>query len=77
MAKMLNKNGELLRIDPKDSKKIEYSTNSGNNWYNRYSGSSSTGAFEDLTDNGNEILGSTSEGLFYSTNKGSNWYKRN
>jgi len=76
MSTMIKLGNELLRISPKDSQKLEYSTNNGNNWYTRYSGSSSTGNFQDLTDSGKEILGTTSKGLYYSTNKGNNWYKR-
>jgi hypothetical protein len=76
MAQMLNRGNELIRIDPKNSTKLEYSTNSGRNWYNRYSGNSSVGDFQDLTENGKEILATTSKGLFYTTNEGKNWYKR-
>jgi len=76
MSQMLNLGKELLRISPKDSQKLEYSTNNGSSWYTRYSGSSSTGNFTDLTDASKEILGTTSKGLFYSTNKGNSWYKR-
>jgi hypothetical protein len=77
MSTMLNLGKELLRISPKDSQKLEYSTNNGSSWNTRYSGSSSTGNFSDLTDAGKEILGTTSRGLYYSTNKGSSWNKRN
>jgi hypothetical protein len=73
---MIKLGNELLRINSKDSQKLEYSTNNGSSWYPRYSGSSSTGNFQDLTDSGKEILGTTSRGLYYSTNKGSSWYKR-
>jgi hypothetical protein len=41
----------------------------------RYSGSS-CGDFEDLTDNGKEILATTSKGIYYSTNDGRSWFKR-
>jgi hypothetical protein len=73
---MLNFGKELLRISPKDAGKLEYSTNGGSSWNTRYFGSSSTGKFSDLTDNGKEILGSTDKGLYYSTNNGSSWNKR-
>jgi hypothetical protein len=76
MSLMLNRGSELLRIDPKDPNKLEYSTDSGRNWYNRYSGSSSQGTFQDLTENGSEILGIRTQGLFYSTDNGRNWSKR-
>ena len=76
MGSMINFGKELLRISPKDAQKLEYSTNNGSTWSTRYSGSSNTGNFSDLTDNGKEILGTTSKGLYYSTNKGSTWSKR-
>lgn len=76
MSQMINLGKELIRINPKDAQKIEYSTNDGRSWNNRYSGSSSVGGFEDLTDNGKEILATTSKGLFYSTNDGRSWNKR-
>ena len=62
MPIMINRGKEMLRISPKDSKKIEYSTNQGRSWIVRYSGSSSTGAFSDLMDAGKEILGTTDKG---------------
>lgn len=77
MSTMINRGKELIRISPKDSKKLEYSTNSGRFWSTRYSGSSATAEFQDLTDNGKEILGITSKGLFYSTSEGRTWSKRN
>ena len=70
MPIMINRGKEMLRISPKDSKKIEYS------WIVRYSGSSNTGAFSDLMDAGKEILGTTDKGLFYSTNDGRSWICR-
>lgn len=45
---MINRGKEMLRISPKDSKKIEYSTNQGRTWIVRYSGSSNTGALQRL-----------------------------
>ena len=59
MPIMINRGKEMLRISPKDSKKIEYSANQGRSWIVRYSGSSNTGAFSDLMDAGKEILGTT------------------
>ena len=73
---MINRGKEMLRISPKDSKKIEYSANQGRSWIVRYSGSSNTGAFSDLMDAGKEILGTTDKGLFYSTNDGRSWICR-
>jgi hypothetical protein len=73
---MINLGKELLQICSKDAKKLEYSTNDGRSWNIRFSGSSSVGEFLELTDNGDEILGTTEKGLFYSTNDGRSWYRR-
>lgn len=75
MSQMINRGKELIRISPKDPNKLEYSTNDGRNWMSRFSGGT-PGRFEDLTDNGKEILATTSKGLYYSTNDGRNWMKR-
>lgn len=75
MSQMINRGNELIRICPNNENKVEYSTNGGRSWISRYSGSS-CGEFEDLTDNGNEILATTSKGLYYSTNEGRSWIKR-
>ena len=75
MSQMINRGKELIRISPKDPNKLEYSTNDGRSWMTRYSGST-PGRFEDLTDNGKEILATTSKGLYYSTNDGRSWMKR-
>lgn len=72
---MIIKDGEMIRISPKDSKKLEYSTTNGRNWSTRFSGSS-FGEFQDLNENGKEILAVTSKGLYYSTTKGRSWSKR-
>lgn len=74
---MIDWDKDLLRISPKDSRKLEYSNNDGRSWHTRYNGLSSTGEFEDLKENGREILAATSKGLFYSTNGGRSWHKRN
>ena len=75
MSQLIKKGKELIRINPGNANKIEYSTNDGRSWNTRYSGTSS-GNFSDLTDNGKEILGTTSKGLYYSTNDGRSWNKR-
>ena len=75
MAQMFYSGGELIRINPGNRNKIEYSINDGRSWILRYN-SSACGDFNDLTDNGKEILGMTSKGLYYSTNEGRNWIKR-
>jgi len=75
MGQMINRGKEMIRISPKQANKIVYSTNDGRSWMTRYSGSS-CGDFSDLVDNGKEILGTTSKGLYYSTNDGRSWMKR-
>jgi hypothetical protein len=75
MSQMINRNGELIRINPKKNNQIEYSTTNGRSWHTRYS-SSSSGDFQDLIDNGKEILANTTKGLFYSTTDGMSWHKR-
>lgn len=76
MPTIINRGKEMLRISPKDSKRIEFSTNQGRSWIVRYGGSSSTGAFSDLMDAGKEILGTTDKGLYFSTNEGRSWIIR-
>lgn len=66
---------EIVRINPKNPARLEVSTNDGRSWTTRYSGTS-CGDFQDLTDNGKEILATTSKGLFYSRNDGRSWSKR-
>lgn len=75
MGQMINRGKELIRINPTNKQKLEYSTTSGRSWNTRFSGSS-IGEFNDLTDNGKEILATTSKGLYYSTTDGRSWNKR-
>ena len=76
MPQMINYGGELIRISPKDNKRLEYSHNNGLTWSSRCSGSSNYGKFMDLIDNGKEMLATTEKGLFFSTNKGLTWSVR-
>lgn len=76
MSTMISYEKELIRISPKDAKKIEVSTNDGRTWNSRYGGSSIQGNFQDLTDNGKEILATSEKGLFVSKNAGRTWNKR-
>ncbi|MDO4930298.1 MAG: hypothetical protein Q4E59_04090 [Bacteroidales bacterium] len=75
MSQMIKRGKELIRISPKDTKKIEYSNNEGRSWYTRYT-STYNFNFLELTDNGKEILAQTTKGLYYSNNEGRTWYKR-
>jgi len=72
---MITKGDELIRICPKKSTTIEYSTTSGRSWHTR-SSSTSYGEFFDLTDAGKELLANTSKGLHYSTTNGRSWHRR-
>lgn len=47
---MINRGKKLLRISPKDQKKLEYSTNGVRVWNPRYAGNSGVGEFRDLMD---------------------------
>ena len=76
MPTMINRGKELIRINPSNTMKLEYSTNAGRTWITRYPGNNSIGQFSDLMDNGKEILSTTSKGLFYSTNEGRTWILR-
>ena len=76
MPIMIKRDKEMIRISPKDSKKIEYSTNQGRSWILRYCGSVNQGSFIDLMDAGKEIIGTTDRGLYYSTNEGRSWILR-
>jgi len=76
MPTMINRGKELIRICPKNSKKLEYSTNDGRTWVTRCVASGAVGEFEDLVDNGDELLATTNKGLFYSRTEGKTWIIR-
>lgn len=76
MAQMIVYEGNLIRINPKDSYKLEISRNDGRNWSHHCTVTNSVGEFQDLTDNGKEILANTTRGLYVSKNGGKNWSKR-
>lgn len=76
MGQMIQHQKELIRINTSKNS-IEYSANNGVSWYNRANATPTIGIMQDLSDNGKEILLTTSKGLFYSINKGISWYKRN
>ncbi len=75
MPVMIIRGKELIRINPKNCSKLEFSTNEGRSWNTPYSGSS-YGNFSDLSDIGKEMLGITSKGLYFSRNDGRSWNKR-
>lgn len=76
MSTMINLGKEMLRICPKDSKKLDYSINQGRTWLIRYNGNSSVGNFSDLMECGKELLDTTDRGLYYSINQGRTWLSR-
>lgn len=75
MGQMIQRGNELIRINPSNKQKLEFSTSGGRAWSTRFS-SSSCGDFTDLVDNGKEILAQTTKGLYYSTSEGRAWNKR-
>lgn len=76
MPMMINYAGEMIRISPKDNRQLEYSKNEGSTWNMRSSTNSSSGAFLDLMDIGDELLATCENGLFYSKNRGRTWNLR-
>lgn len=75
MGTLIQHSNELLRISPKDARKIEYSTTNGRSWSTRFSGGS-MGKFLDLIETPKELLATTEKGLYYSTTHGRSWSKR-
>lgn len=76
MSQIITRSNELIRISPTSKAKIEYSITNGKSWLMRYNNIGITGEFIDLTDNGREIIATTSKGLYYSTTEGRSWNKR-
>ena len=74
MAQVISIRTALLRINPTNNKKIEYSNN-GKYWTTHYTGST-YGEFYDLLLFGSEIFAVTSKGLYVSKNEGRNWSPR-
>ena len=75
MPSMLIFEKEMIRINPKNTTRLEVSTTQGRSWTTRYSGTS-CGNINDLADSGKEILATISNGLFVSRNQGRSWTKR-
>lgn len=75
MAQMINYGSEMLRIDPTNDNRIQYSTNDGRSWNTRCS-SSSYGDFKDLVVYGSDIFAIMSKGVYCSTNEGRTWNVR-
>lgn len=77
MSQIIKRGRELIRISSNNKQKLESSTNDGRAWATCFHGGSSYGEFEDLLDNGKEMLATTSKGLLVSTNGGRSWIRRN
>ena len=86
MAQMIQRGSELLRINTQKND-IEYSKDGGRTWHRRYTGSnagtyhsrytgSSYGSFIQLASDGQNILATTSKGLYYSKDSGRTWHRR-
>ena len=76
MSQMIKYGRELIRIKPKDNRRLEYSKDNGSTFCVRCSGCSDYGNFIELMDNGPEILAITDVGLYYSKDCGRTWYLR-
>ncbi len=76
MPQMIKWKNELIRINPTSAKKLEYSTDTGRTWLPRYHGNQYDFEFQDLIDNGNEILATTTMGLFFSNCGGVSWIRK-
>lgn len=75
MSQMIERGKELIRINPKEKTRLEYSTCNGRSWNTRYMGGY-CGEFIDLIDNGTELLAMTSKGTYYSRSDGKSWNKK-
>ena len=75
MGLVIAHSGMLLKINT-EKNCIEYSKNDGRSWHFQGSINREFGLFQDLSSNGNEILGITSKGTCYSKNDGKSWHKR-
>lgn len=74
MPQLVTYGSELLRISAQKNS-IEYSSNGGRTWLNRFC-MSSVGTFRDLLVMGTEVFAATSKGLYWSRNSGATWTMR-
>ena len=74
MAQMIQRGKEWIRINTIKNA-IESSKDGGRSWHIRFA-SSIAGSFVDLFDNGSEILGCTSRGIYVSKDEGHSWHSR-
>ena len=74
MAQLIQRGNELIRINTLKNT-IESSKDGGRSWHIRFA-SGIAGCFVDLFDNGSEILGCTSKGIYVSKDEGHSWHSR-
>lgn len=74
MPQIVTCGSEFLRINAQKNS-IEYSSNGGRTWHNRFC-MSSVGTFRDLLVLGADLFAATSKGLYWSRNGGATWVTR-
>lgn len=74
MPQIVTYGKDLLRINMQKNS-IEYSTNGGRAWLNRFC-MGSVGTFRDLLVMGTDLFAATSKGLYLSRNGGASWISR-
>ena len=74
MPQIVTCGSEFLRINAQKNS-IEYSSNGGRTWHNRFC-MSSVGTFRDLLVMGADLFAATSKGLYWSRNGGATWVTR-
>lgn len=75
MALLIELEEIIVRINPKNQKRLDYSKNQGKLWLSRYTGTS-CGEFYDLSFEGKLLVAKTSNGTFTSRDKGRVWSKK-
>lgn len=75
MARLLELDGIIIRINPKNTKRLDYSKNQGKLWLSQYTGTA-CGEFQDLSFDGKLLIAKTSNGTFTSRDKGKSWSKK-
>lgn len=74
MPQIVTCGSEFWRINAQKNS-IEYSSNGGRTWHNRFC-MSSVGTFRDLLVMGADLFAATSKGLYWSRNGGATWVTR-
>ena len=71
MSQLITLGSELIRINPQNTTRLQYSYNQGRSWLDRY-----IGRFLDLQIAGTQIIALTSKGTYYSKDSGRTWLFR-